>query len=51
MHGGAAWSRSVNRDQIRYCTSLMGKPVPVVIEIMLNHPETFWGGACYPVVG
>jgi hypothetical protein len=28
----------------------MGKLVPVVIEIMLDHPETLWGDACYPVV-
>jgi len=28
----------------------MGKLVPVVIEIMLDHPETLWEDACYPVV-
>lgn len=52
MHGGATWNSSVNRDQIRDCTTLMGKLVPVVIEIeiMLDHPETLWGDACYPVV-
>jgi hypothetical protein len=50
MHGGATWNSSVNRDQIRDCTSLMGKLVPLVIEIMLDHPEALWGDACYPVV-
>lgn len=50
MHGGATWNSSVNRDQIRDCTALMGRLVPVVIEIMLDHPETLWGDACYPVV-
>ena len=50
MHGGATWGSSVNRDQIRDCASLMGKLVPVVIEIMLDHPEALWGDACYPVV-
>jgi hypothetical protein len=50
MHGGATWSSSVNRDQLRDCTNLMGKLVPLLIEIMLDHPETFWGDACYPVV-
>jgi len=50
MHGGATWNSSVNRDQIRDCTGLMGKLVPLVIEIMLDHPETLWGDACYPVV-
>ena len=50
MHGGATWSSSVNRDQLRDCTNLMGKLVPLLIEIMLDHPETLWGDACYPVV-
>jgi hypothetical protein len=50
MHGGATWNSSVNRDQIRDCTALLGRLVPVVIEVMLDHPETLWGDACYPVV-
>jgi hypothetical protein len=50
MHGGATWNSSVNREQIRDCTNLLGKLVPLVIEIMLDHPETLWGDACYPVV-
>jgi hypothetical protein len=50
MHGGATWGSSVNRDQIRDCTKLMGHLVPLVIEIMMDHPETLWGDACYPVV-
>lgn len=50
MHGGATWNSAVNRNQIRDCTSFMGKLVPLVIEIMLDHPETLWGDACYPVV-
>jgi len=39
-----------NAEQIRDCVSLMGKLVPLVIEIMLDHPEALWGDACYPVV-
>lgn len=50
MHGGATWNSAVNRDQIRDCTNLMGKLVPLVIEVMLDHPEALWGDACYPVV-
>ncbi len=50
MHGGATWNSSVNRDQIRDCTALMGKLVPLVIEIMLDNPQALWGDACYPVV-
>jgi len=51
IHGGATWGSSVNREQLRDCVNLMGKLVPVVIEIMMDHPETIWGDACYPVVG
>jgi hypothetical protein len=47
---GATWNSSVNREHIRDCNKLMGRLVPVVIEIMLDHPETLWGDACYPVV-
>jgi hypothetical protein len=44
------WGSAVKRDQIRDCVGLMGKLVPLVIEIMMDHPETLWGDACYPVV-
>ncbi len=50
MHGGATWNSAVNRDQIRDCVNLLSKIVPLVIELMLDHPETLWGDACYPVV-
>ena len=50
VHGGATWGSSVNREQLRDCTNLMRKLVPLVIEVMMDHPETLWGQACYPVV-
>lgn len=50
VHGGATWNGSVNRDQLQSCTDLMGKLVPLVIEIMLDNPQTIWGDAVYPVV-
>ncbi|NMT63464.1 HEPN domain-containing protein [Marinobacter orientalis] len=50
IHGGATWGSSVNRDQIRDCVALMSKLVPVILTIMMDHPETLWGDACYPVV-
>ena len=50
MHGGETWGSSVNRGQIRDCVSLMGMLVPHVIEITLDHPDTLWRDACYPVV-
>lgn len=50
VHGGATWGSSVNRDQLRDCTAFMAKLVPLVIEVMMDHPEALWGDAVYPVV-
>ncbi len=50
IHGGATWNSRVNRDQMRDCTALLGKLVPYVIQLMMDHPGTVWGDACYPVV-
>ena len=50
MHGGATWNSSINRPQLRDCGSLLGKLVPLIIELMLDNPDTLWGDACYPVV-
>ena len=50
IHGGATWKSQVNRDQLRDCVKLMGKLVPLIVEIMMDHPETIWGDGCYPVI-
>lgn len=50
MHGGATWNSGANRDQVRDGTKLLGTLVPIIIHIMMNHPETLWGDAHYPVV-
>jgi len=50
MHGGATWNGAVNREQLRDCVSLLSKLVPLVIELMMDSPDTLWGDACYPVV-
>ena len=50
LHGGATWGSSVNREQLRDCTNFMAKLVPLTIEVMMDHPDTVWGDACYPVV-
>jgi hypothetical protein len=51
IHGGATWKSGVNREQLRDCVNFMGKLVPLVIEVMMDHPDTLWGDACYPVLG
>lgn len=50
VHGGATWQSSVNREQLRDCTNFMAKLVPLVIEVMMDHPDTLWGQGTYPVV-
>lgn len=50
VHGGATWNSTINRDQLRDASAFLGKLVPVIIETMMDHPETLWGDAIYPVV-
>ncbi|PJB30929.1 MAG: hypothetical protein CO109_12700 [Deltaproteobacteria bacterium CG_4_9_14_3_um_filter_65_9] len=50
MHGGATWGGKVNRDQLRDCTRLLGKLVPVIIAVMMDNPNALWGDAVYPVI-
>jgi hypothetical protein len=50
IHGGATWNSGVNRAQVRDCANLLGKLVPIIIEIMMDHPQHDWGAAIYPVV-
>ncbi|HEX9207666.1 MAG TPA: hypothetical protein VF851_05475 [Steroidobacteraceae bacterium] len=50
IHGGATWNSQVNRAQLRDGVNLLGKLVPIVIETMMDHPDTVWGDPCYPVV-
>jgi hypothetical protein len=50
IHGGATWNGKVNRDQLRDCTRLLGKLVPVIIAVMMDNPNAVWGDAVYPVV-
>ncbi len=50
IHGGATWDGQVNRDQLRDGTALLAKLVPLIIALMMAHPDTLWGDAVYPVV-
>ena len=50
VHGGATWNSQINRAQVQDCANIMGKLVPVVIDLMMSSPDTIWGEACYPVV-
>ena len=50
IHGGATWGGKVNRTQLRDCTRLLGKLVPLIVALMMDNPNTIWGDAVYPVV-
>lgn len=50
IHGGATWNSQVNRQQLKDCVGLLHKFVPLLIETMMDNPNTLWGEACYPVV-
>jgi hypothetical protein len=50
IHGGATWSSSANREQVRDGAAVMGSLLPIFIDIMMDHPEQEWGMPHYPVV-
>ncbi len=51
IHGGATWNGSVNRQQLRDCVGLLGKLVPVIIELMMDSLDTSWGMLVIPWSG
>lgn len=50
MHGGSTWNSSVNRGQVTDGARILGDIVPIVIHLMMEHPNQLWGDPCYPVV-
>ena len=50
MHGGATWNSRVNRQQLADGTRILGTLVPIMISLMLEHPDRDYGEILYPVV-
>lgn len=50
VHGGATWNSSVNRAQVRDGATIMLAVLPILIELMLDHPELDFGAINYPVI-
>jgi hypothetical protein len=50
VYGGAIWNSSVNRDQVRDGTKVLGWLLPVMVDIMMDNPDHDWGKPFYPVV-
>ena len=50
VHGGATWNSQVNRAQVADGIAILGTLVPLVLAIMMEHPQDY-GDVLYPVVG
>lgn len=50
VHGGATWNGKVNRRQVSDGADLLHSLLPVIIGLMLDHPELDLGEIGYPVV-
>ena len=50
VHGGATWNSGANRQQVKDGANIMLAITPVVIELMLDHPQENFGEILYPVV-
>ena len=49
VHGGATWNGDVNRQQVRDGAAILSFLVPLVLELMMDHPELELGDVLYPV--
>jgi hypothetical protein len=50
VHGGSTWNGTINRSQVQGGANILAFLVPIVILLMIEHPEKHWGDPCYPVV-
>ena len=50
VHGGATWNSKVNRTQLKDGTSIMMAITPIILDLMLDHPEMDFGEIMYPVL-
>ncbi len=50
VHGGATWNSAVNRAQVKDGAAIMLALTPIIIDLMLDHPEMEFGDILYPVI-
>lgn len=50
VHGGATWNSQLNRQQLKDGVAIMRCVIPVILELMMTHPDHLWGDVSYPVV-
>ncbi len=51
IHGGATWNSKVNRSQVHDAVKILNSLIPIIIDLMLDHPDLEFGETLYPVVG
>ncbi|PRH81308.1 HEPN domain-containing protein [Arenimonas caeni] len=50
VHGGATWNSGINRQQVKDGATILGTLLPMVVDLMLVHPDADHGEILYPVV-
>lgn len=50
VHGGATWNSAVNRPQVRDGVAILGTLLPLLLELMIAHPDQDHGEILYPLV-
>jgi hypothetical protein len=50
IHGGATWNSTLNRAQVKDGAAIMLAVIPVILDLMLDHPDLDHGEILYPVV-
>lgn len=50
VHGGATWNGKVNRQQVRDGANILGTLLPILLDLIIRHPEADHGEILYPVV-
>ena len=50
VHGGSTWNSAVNREQLNDGVAIMTQLVPLIIDLLMQHPDEDWGKPIYPVV-
>jgi hypothetical protein len=50
VHGGATWNGERNRAQVRDGALILAVVVPMLVDLMMDHPGLDWGTPAFPVV-
>ena len=50
IHGGSTYKSKLNRKSVKDGSQILEMLIPVIIDIMMQHPGKDWGKLAYPVV-